>query len=128
MWLQPLTNWQGLEDYSRRDMTSFSATPNPYAEDPPRGSARASVSLICEVRQGARPWQRVRLEDLSPCGFRISGLSNSSTAAPLTIRIPGMQLLSALIRWEAGKLVGCEFVAPLHVAVFDHLVRQARAI
>lgn len=128
MWCQPLTNWQGLEDYSGRDMTSFTATSNPYAEDPPRGSARASVSLICEVRQGARQWQRVRLEDLSPCGFRITGLSNPTTAAPLSIRIPGMQLLSAQIRWEAGNLVGCEFVQPLHVAVFDHLVRQARAI
>jgi hypothetical protein len=128
LWCPLLTNSQGLEDYSDRDMTSFSATPNPYAEEPPRGSARAGVSLICEVRQGARPWQRVRLEDLSPCGFRITGLMNATTVQPVSIRIPGMQLLSAQIRWEAGKLVGCEFVQPLHVAVFDHLVRQARAI
>lgn len=85
------------------------------------------MSLICEVRQGTRPWQRAVLEDLSASGFRITGLNQPSTASPLSIRIPGMQLLSAQIRWEAGKLVGCEFVAPLHVAVFDHLVRQARA-
>jgi hypothetical protein len=107
-------------------MTSFPATSNPYSEDPPRGSSRATVSLFCEVRQGTRNWQRVRLEDLSPCGFRITGLLYPSIAALLSIRIPGMQLLSAQIRWEAGNLVGCEFVAPLHVAVFDHLVKQAR--
>ena len=109
-------------------MPSYSADPNPYLADPPRGSARATVSLFCEVRQGARQWQRVRLEDLSPCGFRITGLLYPSTAAPVVIRIPGMQLLSAQIRWEAGNVVGCEFSQPLHIAVFDHLVRQARAL
>jgi hypothetical protein len=86
------------------------------------------VSIFCEVRQGTRPWQQVRLEDLSPSGFRLTGLSNPTVVQPVSIRIPGMQLLSAQIRWEAGNLVGCEFVQPLHVAVFDHLVRQARAL
>jgi hypothetical protein len=107
-------------------MTSYSAIPNPYSEDPPRASSRAAVSLFCEVRQGTRPWQQVRLEDLSPSGFRVNGLMNPSTMAPVSIRIPGMQLLSAQIRWQTGALVGCEFLAPLHIAVFDHLVRQAR--
>jgi hypothetical protein len=121
-----LTKWQGLKGYSGGDMTSFSAIPNPYSEEPPRASSRAHVSLFCEVRQGTRPWQQVRLEDLSPCGFRVAGLMNPSAMVPVSIRIPGMQLLSAEIRWQAGSLVGCEFVQPLHVAVFDHLVRQVR--
>jgi PilZ domain len=107
-------------------MTGSSAASQYQPEDASRSSSRAPISLYCEVRQGTRPWQRVRLEDLSPCGFRITGLSNPTTMAPVSIRIPGMQLLSAQIRWEAGKLVGCEFSQPLHVAVFDHLVRQAR--
>jgi PilZ domain len=108
-------------------MTSFAATSSYQPEDPSRSSSRAAVSIFCEVRQGTRPWQQVRLEDLSPSGFRISNLSNPATAYPISIRIPGMQLLSAQIRWQAGNLIGCEFAAPLHVAVFDHLVRQARA-
>lgn len=107
-------------------MPSYSASTSPYPAEPPRGSNRAPVSLFCEVRQGTRPWQQVRLEDLSPCGFRITGLMNPSTKVPVSIRIPGMQLLSAEIRWEAGHVIGCEFLAPLHIAVFDHLVRQAR--
>ncbi len=107
-------------------MTSATAYLPPQPHDLPRASSRAPVSLFCEVRQGTRPWQQVRLEDLSPSGFRISGLSNPTTLSPLSIRIPGMQLLAAHIRWEGGTLVGCEFAQPLHVAVFDHLVRQAR--
>jgi hypothetical protein len=67
------------------------------------------------------------LEDLSATGFRISGLAHPDPAKLLSIRIPGLQLLSAKIRWNTGAIIGCEFTAPLHVAVFDHLVRTARA-
>ena len=93
-----------------------------------RESNRALISLSCEVRQGTRAWQRIVLEDLSATGFRISGLAHPDPAKLLSIRIPGMQLLSAKIRWNTGIAVGCEFTAPLHIAVFDHLVRQTRAI
>ena len=86
---------------------------------------RAGVSLICEVRQGVRPWVRVRLEDLSPGGFRIARLPGARTELPLRIRIPGIQLLSAEIGWSREGAVGCEFAEPLHVAVFEHIVRNA---
>jgi hypothetical protein len=92
-----------------------------------RGLAhRASVTLQCEARQGTRPWVAVRLEDLSQNGFRIAALPHVSPDQPLRVRIPGMQVLTAKIRWHQGKSVGCEFVEPLHVAVFDHIVRQVR--
>ena len=86
---------------------------------------RAGVSLICEVRQGVRPWMRVRLDDLSPGGFRIARLPGARTELPLRIRIPGIQLLSAEIRWLRDGAVGCAFAEPLHVAVFEHVVRNA---
>jgi hypothetical protein len=92
-----------------------------------RGLAhRASVMLRCEARQGTRAWTAVRLEDLSQNGFRIAALPHASPDQPLRIRIPGMQVLTARIRWNAGKVLGCEFVEPLHVAVFDHIVRQVQ--
>ncbi|MFM2271891.1 MAG: hypothetical protein RL702_956 [Pseudomonadota bacterium] len=87
---------------------------------------RASLNLICDVRQSTRPWQLVRLEDLSPDGFRITGLNQPSLNKPLSIRIPGIQLLVAEVRWREGATVGCAFRTPLHVAVFEHLVRAAR--
>jgi len=88
---------------------------------------RASISIHCEVRQGTRPWQLVRLEDLSQTGFRINGLAHPSMGKSLSIRIPGMQLLSAQLRWQEGIVIGCEFNSPLHIAVFDHLVAQANS-
>ena len=87
---------------------------------------RADVILLCEVRQGTRPWALARLEDISQAGFRIAWLPNCRVDLPLRIRIPGLQLLTAHIRWQQGKAVGCEFSEPLHVAVFEHIVRQAR--
>lgn len=104
--------------------TADSASPATPSND----RLRASLCLGCEVRQGTRAWQRVMLEDLSPTGFRISGLAHPDPAKLLSIRIPGIQLLSAKIRWNTGMAVGCEFTAPLHVAVFDHLVRTASAL
>lgn len=86
---------------------------------------RVGVSLMCEVRQGTRPWQKVRLDDLSPSGFRVNWLPNARQEVPLRIRIPGIQLLTARVCWNRQGAIGCEFAEPLHVAVFDHIVRTA---
>lgn len=88
-------------------------------------SARVGVSILCDVRQGTRPWKQARLEDLSPGGFRIAQLSDARMEVPLRIRIPGLQLLSARICWIRDGAVGCEFAEALHVAVFEHIVRAA---
>ena len=97
-------------------------------EQEPEQSARtprADVTILCEVRQGTRPWRMARLEDISPGGFRIAWLPDVRADLPLRIRIPGMQMLSARIAWQRGNAVGCAFTEALHVAVFEHLVRSA---
>jgi hypothetical protein len=88
-------------------------------------SKRAVVSVECEVRQGTRPWKKTRLEDISPAGFRIAWLPGCHKDLPLKIRIPGMQVLTAHIRWKKEDAVGCEFNELLHFAVFEHIARQA---
>lgn len=88
-------------------------------------SARAEVTLLCDVRQGMRPWTRVRLDDISRSGFRIVWFPAVDVNRPLRIKIPAMQLLSATIRWRSANALGCAFDEPLHVAVFEHIVRTA---
>lgn len=88
---------------------------------------RAALTLLCEVRQGFAPWKLARLEDISQTGFRVAWLPDATITKPLRIRIPGLQLLSAHIKWQKGKAVGCAFVEPLHIAVFDHILRRAEA-
>ena len=102
----------------------------PNASAPPctrESGTRAEVGLVCEVRQGVQPWQFVRLGDISPAGFQIPLLPYAKRDVPLRIRIPGLAMLTAHVRWQRGKAVGCEFAEPLHVAVFEHIVRQASA-
>jgi hypothetical protein len=104
------------------------APPPPVAcsHEPIRGANRAPIVLRCDVRQGTRPWQPVLLDDLSASGFRISGLAHPDQSKSLSIRIPGMQIMTARLCWSVGPMVGCEFINPLHVAVFEHLVKSTR--
>jgi PilZ domain len=88
--------------------------------------SRAKVSLDCEVRQGVRPWKLTRLEDISPSGFKIAWFPNVQPDLPLRIRIPGLELLTAEVRWQRDNSVGCSFVTPLYPAVYDHIVRQTQ--
>lgn len=85
---------------------------------------RADVKLLCEVRQGTKPWSMVRIEAISRRGFRIPWLPNCTPEFPIRIKIPGLRVLSAKVRWQEGRAFGCEFTEPLHVAVFEHILRE----
>lgn len=87
---------------------------------------RVGVVIMCEVRQGTRPWRTARLDDLSAGGFRIAWMPDARSELPLRIRIPGMQLLSARICWSRDGAIGCEFAEPLHIAVFEHIALAAK--
>ena len=88
---------------------------------------RADVTLLCEVRQSIRPWTRVRLMDMSRSGFRVAWFPGVDPQLPLKIKIPGLQILSANVRWKTENSLGCEFTEPLYFAVFEHIVRQSRS-
>lgn len=92
-----------------------------------RQDRRASVSLMCQVRQGDDRWRMARLDDLSVNGFRIAWLPACRMHAKMWIRIPGLAPLPAEIRWRTNGGIGCEFARPLYDAVFDHIVAQALA-
>lgn len=90
-----------------------------------RDEARAALGLYGEARQGSAPWGRVRIDELSPNGFRLTGIASADPSQPLRIRIPGLQILSGRICWHRGKSLGCEFAVPLHEAVFRHIITAA---
>lgn len=96
-------------------------TPQSGAERP----QRANVTLLCEVRQGTKPWVLVRIEEISQRGFRIPWLPNCAADFPIRIRIPGLQVLTAKVRWQNGRSFGCEFDQPLHIAVYERVVAES---
>jgi len=95
-------------------------------EEPGPRASRAEVNLTCEIRQGTRPWATVQLHDISETGFRIDWRPGFDQGKPIYIRIPGLQLLSAVLRWKREAWIGCEFTSRLHPAVFDHISRQSQ--
>ena len=122
-----ITAWKPIAGYLRQVNKPWHPEELPADLGCTRESGvRAPTTLVCEVRQGVRPWKRVQLKDISRAGFRIEWLPSSAPDIPLRIRIPGLQLLSAHIRWHHEREVGCAFAEPLHVAVFEHIVRYAQ--
>jgi hypothetical protein len=90
-------------------------------------SNRAPLSIVCEIRQGQRPWKTAHLQNISETGFCIEWLPSLEPGRSLWIRIPGLQLLTAHIRWKRDGMMGCEFVSRLYGPVFEHIARQASA-
>ncbi|HNJ48292.1 MAG TPA: PilZ domain-containing protein [Novosphingobium sp.] len=107
-------------------MIATSNTPASADVDISPRAPRASVTLQCEARQGTRQWQRVLLGNLSETGFRMTGFANPSPGVPLSIKIPGLQVLTARICRQEGAELGCEFASPLYVAVYEHLVKASK--
>lgn len=99
--------------------------PHENNSQPTDPRVRAPVTLVCDVRQGQRPLQRVRLRNISPGGFCMEWMPGLEVNRPLWIRIAGLNLIQANIRWRDGSMVGCEFSAPLYPPIFDHIVLQA---
>jgi hypothetical protein len=87
---------------------------------------RAGVALTCEVRQGHRPWARIKLHDISESGFRIEWRPGFDQHKPIYIRIPGLEVLSAHLRWKRESFIGGEFSNRLYGPVYEHIVRQSQ--
>jgi len=89
-----------------------------------RGGDRVPLEIIAEVKVGFGAWQKSRLNDVSLSGFRIGWLPNGGHGSEVRIRIPGLEPLTALVRWKDTTGMGCEFTRPLSVYVLDHIARQ----
>lgn len=87
---------------------------------------RENLRLVCELRQGHRPWQVTELYNLSEAGFCMEWQPGLDLERPVWIRIPGLTLLEAEIRWRQQRVAGCRFAKPLYGPVFEHIVARAR--
>ena len=60
--------------------------------------------------------------DLSPGGARLRANSLLRTGHSVWLKLPGLEAQETRVVWTIGFESGCEFVHPLHPAVFDALV------
>ena len=86
-----------------------------------RRSPRVIVDAEIFLRQSEVQLFRATLSDLSNSGFRVVCYSPLNSSKPVFIRLPGLQILSADIRWHDHQDYGCEFSSRLHPSILDNL-------
>jgi hypothetical protein len=84
----------------------------------PRRGNRRAVAAEAQCRRGSMR-EAVELRDLSPGGARVRALSPLRVGHSIWLKLPGIEAQEARIVWTRGCESGCEFVRPLHPAVFE---------
>ncbi len=98
------------------------ATTSPSA----RRAERADLLLGAGLRQRGAHQVTVQILDLSTHGFRAATHLELMTGSDVWLKLPGLESLHARVVWMNGHLLGCEFVRPLHPAVMQMIVRNAK--
>ena len=90
-----------------------------------RQSNRTAVKMSAAYREGAGRGT-IEVVDLSPSGVKIESHLTLAPGAFIWIKLPGLEAWQARIAWVDRHQAGCEFVRPLHPAVFDRVVAACR--
>jgi PilZ domain len=85
---------------------------------------RGDVEIYADIREHGAGKHKVHIIDLSRSGFRIKSSTYIRDDRAIFLTIPGYAALEARIAWHENHLYGCEFTNQLHVAIYEHIVRQ----
>lgn len=91
-----------------------------------RKSARTPVTMSAGYREGQRRGD-VTVVDLSPTGVKIESHLLLEPNALIWLKLPGLESWQARVAWVNRNVAGCEFLRPLHPAVFERVVAVCRA-
>jgi len=94
--------------------------------DSRRSNHRTAVESEIFVRQSNAQLFRATLSDISVSGFKLKSCTSLDAEKPVFVTLPGLQTLTAYIKWVDYLDFGCEFAKPLHPAVLDHLISKMR--
>jgi len=85
------------------------------------------VLIGVKLRRAGETWFSSRIADLSIGGFRLQSFVKLEQGTELWIMLPGFEGRRATVLWAQNHEAGCVFERPLHPAIFDHIMRTARA-
>jgi hypothetical protein len=85
-------------------------------------SERIAFDIPVRARVGGRR-ATLTLRDLTPHGARVEGMEGLELGAMTMLQLPTLAPKAAKVVWFRGSAVGLEFEHPLHVDVFERLVR-----
>ena len=87
-----------------------------------RQAARAPLNVAGGLRKTASNAIGVTILDLSTHGFRADVPAPLLEGSVVWLKLPGLAAQQARVAWCEGLVVGCALTAPLHPAVFAHIV------
>tara|TARA_R110000772_G_scaffold147233_4_gene257698 strand:- start:1192 stop:1545 length:354 start_codon:yes stop_codon:yes gene_type:complete len=93
-----------------------------------RKADREAIETEIFIFQSGKKLCRATLSDISISGFKMTSKRSLDPEQPVFIRLPGIQSLSATIRWEGFKDYGCQFTRVLTPKLFDSLVSKLRSL
>lgn len=83
---------------------------------------------MASIRVSGGVRNKVWIIDLSRAGFQMECLAFIPADRPAFLTIPGFVPLEASVAWHSEWHYGCTFAAPLHDAIYEHIVRTFPAI
>ncbi len=91
-----------------------------------RRAERLGVQMQAALRPSGSTRFDVDVIDMSVIGVGFGTASNLNIGDRVWLTVPGMAGIESHVVWRRGHRYGCEFAAPLHKAVLDHIVSQFR--
>ena len=92
-----------------------------------RTDMRQNVQITVKLRRPGESWFSSRISDLSVTGFRLQTFVKLQEGMDLWIMLPEFEGRRAEVMWVRDHEAGCNFERPLHPAIFDHIVKAAKA-
>lgn len=89
-----------------------------------RNAPRRRVRIRALVRESGSSRVDIDVVDLSATGFRFESYYRFAPGTRVFLSIPSLQPLEAIVAWQGGSAYGCQFVRPLHKAVFDTIATR----
>lgn len=87
-----------------------------------RRGERATLNVEAGVRPQSSTTIQATILDLSRFGFRARLYAPAPVGTVVWLNLPGMAGQQACVVWSDGLMAGCALTAPLHPAVFSHIV------
>jgi PilZ domain len=116
-----MVSYSSCEDY-RMNVTAELEIATPLPQ-PGRRTERASLNLAGGLRKSASTTLGATILDLSTHGFRAEVTAPLSEGTVVWLKLPGLAAQQGRVVWSDRLTVGCALTAPLHPAVFDHIVK-----
>jgi hypothetical protein len=99
--------------------------PNGMPSQPDRrGHERLRVLAEATLRRDGSSNYRVQVFDVSQEGCKVEIVERPSVGEGVWLRFDGLEAMHAMVSWVAPPLAGLRFDRPIHVAVFEALMKK----